>query len=96
MSPTATKAHTDADLTDIALEVLRDRYRPGAFINSQFTVHDWVRAAEYALCPVSPDYDDLRYYLFEDERAEERAEWPCDFGMSHPDAGRGFRIGGAA
>ena len=85
---------SDAELTDVALQVLRDRYRPHAFTNSLFTVHDWVRAAEYALCPEAPDYDDLRYYIMEDERAEDGFyDAPVEnFGLSHPDCGRGFRL----
>ena len=63
----------ETDLTALAQQILRDRYKPLAFSNSAFTVHDWVSAAEFAL---EGDFDDLRYYLAEDEayEAEQRAE----------------------
>ena len=74
---------TDAELKDIARDVLRSRYRPGAFSNSLFTVHQWVRAAEYALCSVAPDFDDLRYFLIEDERADEGIDYGSDDWACH-------------
>ena len=70
-SPTADS--DTADLRAIALETLRDRYKPYTFLNSAFTVHDWVSAAENAL---EGDFDDLRYYLAEDARME--AECPAE------------------
>jgi hypothetical protein len=48
-----------AELTDLARQILRDRYNPFAWYNTAFTVHDWVNAAEQAL---EGDFDDLRYY----------------------------------
>ena len=61
------------DLTNLARQILRDRYRVGAFSNSAFTVHDWCSAADFAL---EGDFDDLRYMLAEDDRyeAEQRTE----------------------
>lgn len=73
MSATETITDDRDGLTNLARQVLRDRYRVGAFSNSAFTVHEWVNAAEFAL---EGDYDDLRYMVAEDDRceAEQRAE----------------------
>ena len=66
------------DLTNLARQILRDRYRVDAFYNSAFTVHDWINAAEYAL---EGDFDDLRYYVAEDDRcdADQRADYMADY-----------------
>jgi hypothetical protein len=74
---------TDAELTAIAREVLRSRYLPGEFSNSLFTVHQWVRAAEYALCAIAPDFDDLRHFLIEDERADDGIDYGSDDWACH-------------
>lgn len=66
-------------LTNLARQILRDRYRVGAFYNSLFTVHDWVSAAEFAL---EGDYDDLRYMLAKDEEPEEDGFSASDLGLA--------------
>lgn len=66
------------ELTALARQILRDRYKPGAFCNTAFTVHQWVNAAEYAL---KGDFYDLRHYVAEDERceADQRADYMADY-----------------
>jgi hypothetical protein len=68
---------TDADADPqaaFALQILRDRYTPGAFLGSIYTVHEWCNAAQYALD--ESDYSELEYMEARDEdaEAESRAE----------------------